>query len=129
MKENNFQEPYRDLMGDIIKKHTEEGGMDNLPSKGKPLNPDYFSGDTFQHFQRIAKDAGYKPQWLILQQEIHDDLLLLADFYEVNSTVDLEKHLEEINLKVFKYNRLSPPPMQKGQVSIDTLKNVLLKRK
>ena len=128
MKKNDFQEPYRDLMGDIIKKHTEEGGMENLPGKGKPLNPDYFSGDTFQHFQRIAKDAGYKPHWLNLQQEIREDVLLLADFYEANVTVNIEERIKEINLKVFKYNRLCPPPMQKGPVSMDTIQNVLNKR-
>lgn len=128
MKEDNFQEPYNDLMGDIIKKHAEEGGMDNLPGKGKPLSQEYFSGDTFQHFQRIAKDAGYKPHWLNLQQEIREDVHLLADFYEANITVDLEDRLEKINEKVYKYNRLCPPPMQKGPVSLDTIKNVLERR-
>ena len=128
MKENNFQEPYNDLMGDIIKKHAEEGGMDNLPGKGKPLSQDYFSGDTFQHFQRIAKDAGYKPHWLNLQQEIREDVHLLADFYEANITVDLKERLEQINEKVYKYNRLCPRPMQKGPVSLDTIKNVLKRR-
>lgn len=128
MKEDNFQEPYNDLMGDIIKKHAEEGGMDNLPGKGKPLSQEYFSGDTFQHFQRIAKDAGYKPHWLNLQQEIREDVHLLADFYEANITVDLEDRLEKINEKVYKYNRLCPRPMQKGPVSLDTIKNVLERR-
>ncbi|WP_039041616.1 DUF1992 domain-containing protein [Sporosarcina sp. ZBG7A] len=128
MKEDNFQEPYNDLMGDIIKKHAEEGGMDNLPGKGKPLSQEYFSGDTFQHFQRIAKDAGYKPHWLNLQQEIREDVHLLADFYEANITVDLEGRLEKINEKVYKYNRLCPRPMQKGPVSLDTIKNVLERR-
>ncbi|VDG97105.1 Domain of uncharacterised function (DUF1992) [Lysinibacillus sphaericus] len=128
MKEDNFQEPYNDLMGDIIKKHAEEGGMDNLPGKGKPLSQEYFSGDTFQHFQRIAEDAGYKPHWLNLQQEIREDVHLLADFYEANITVDLEDRLEKINEKVYKYNRLCPRPMQKGPVSLDTIKNVLERR-
>ncbi|MGN7410270.1 DnaJ family domain-containing protein [Sporosarcina sp. SAFN-010] len=128
MKEDNFQGPYNDLMGDIIKKHAEEGGMDNLPGKGKPLSQEYFSGDTFQHFQRIAEDAGYKPHWLNLQQEIREDVHLLADFYEANITVDLEDRLEKINEKVYKYNRLCPRPMQKGPVSLDTIKNVLERR-
>ena len=128
MKENNFQEPYNDLMGDIIKNHGKDGGMDNLPGKGKPLSPDYFSGDTFQHFQRIAKDAGYKPQWLNLQQEIREDVYMLADFHKAHVAVDIEERLEKINLKVSKYNRLCPSPMQKGPVSIDTIKNVFNRR-
>lgn len=128
MKESDFQEPYNDLMGDIIKKHAEEGGMDNLAGKGKPLSQDYFSGDTLQHFQRIAKDAGYKPHWLNLQQEIREDVLFLADRYEADITVDLEERLEEINKKISKYNRSCPRPMQKGPVSLETIKNVLAKR-
>ncbi|WP_025786303.1 DnaJ family domain-containing protein [Sporosarcina sp. D27] len=128
MKENNFQEPYNDLMGDIIKKHAEEGGMDNLSGKGKPMSQEYFSGDTFQHFQRIAKDAGYKPHWLNLQQEIREDVHLLAELYAADITIDLEDRIEKINEKVYKYNRLCPRPMQKGPVSLDTIKKVLERR-
>ncbi|WP_432355572.1 DnaJ family domain-containing protein [Sporosarcina sp. A2] len=129
MKERDFQEPYNDLMGDIIKKHAEEGGMDNLSGRGKPLSQDYFSGDTLQHFQRIANEAGYKPHWLNLQQAIREEVLLLADFYEASVTVDLKERLDRINEKVTKYNRLCPRPMQKGPVSLETIKSVLDKRK
>lgn len=129
MEENDFQEPYNDLMGDIIKKHEEKGGMDNLSGKGKPLGKDYLTGDTLQRFQRIAKDAGYKPHWLNLQQEISDDIQVLADYYVVDMTVNIEEQLKGINKKILKYNRICPPPMQKGPIHSDTLKNVLEQKK
>ncbi len=125
MKEKDFQAPYNDLMGDILKKHTEDGGMDNLPGEGKPLSREYFSKDTFQHFQEIAKDAGYKPHWLNLQQEITDEVLFLADSYTTDITLDIKEKLKIINQKLLKYNRICPPPMQRGQVSLDTIKDVL----
>lgn len=124
IKGKNYQPLYNDLMGDIIRKYEEEGGMDNLSGKGKPLSPDYLSGDTFQHFQRIAKKAGYKPQWIKLQQEISETTRILANNYEVGMTVNIKEQLAKLNEKILKYNRLCPPPMQKGPVSLDTLKKV-----
>ena len=57
--------------------------MDNLKGAGKPLSKEYFSGDTFQHFQRIAEDAGYKPHWLKLRHEIRDDIFSIIDVLTV----------------------------------------------
>ncbi|GKV70090.1 hypothetical protein NCCP2716_25880 [Sporosarcina sp. NCCP-2716] len=122
MSKHEDREPYNDLMGDILKKHREEGGMDDLKGKGKPLSREYFSGDTLQHFQRIAKDAGYKPNWIVLQDEIRDDVHTLADYWEAGITVDMDARLEAINAKVVKYNRACPRPMQKGPVSMETVK-------
>ncbi len=78
MSEDKLNPPYNDLIGDILKEYTKKGGMDNLAGHGKPLPQEYFSGDTFQHFQRIAKDAGYKPHWLKLQHEIRDEVIAIA---------------------------------------------------
>ncbi|MFJ7934726.1 DnaJ family domain-containing protein [Sporosarcina sp. NPDC096371] len=121
MKEDHFIPPYNDLMGDILKKHTAEGGMDNLRGQGKPLSQDYFSGDTFQHFQRIAKEAGYKPSWLKLQHEIRDEVVAIAACYLANATADLDDRIDNINSKIFTYNQSCPPPMQKGTVSLTTI--------
>lgn len=125
MKNDNYQAHYNDLIGDILKKHEKEGGMDNLPGSGKPLSREYLSGDTFQHFQRIAKDAGYKPYWLKLQHEIRDDVLNLGEVYNDNVTQDIEEKLVEINKKVLEYNKICPQPMQTAPVTLDTLKNLL----
>lgn len=121
MKNDDYQTPYNDLIGDILKRHEKEGGMDNIAGKGEPLSREYLSGDTFQHFQRIAKDAGYKPYWLELQHEIRDDVLTLLETYSGILTPEIEKELNKINEKVFKYNQNCPGPMQKSPVTLDTL--------
>ena len=124
MTKDDRQPTYNDLIGDILKKHEKEGGMDNLPSSGEPLSREYFSGDTFQHFQRIAKDAGYKPYWLELQHEISEDILNLKEIYKDNRTQNIEKELKKINEKIFEYNKTCPPPMQKAPITLNTLKNL-----
>lgn len=121
MKDDHFIPPYNDLMGDILKKHTAEGGMDNLKGQGKPLSQEYFSGDTFQHFQRIAKDAGYMPQWLKLQHDIRDEVAAIAEDYAANPVADLDNRIAQLNSKIFAYNQSCPPPMQKGSVSLATI--------
>lgn len=118
MSDDKLNPPYNDLIGDILKEYTKKGGMDNLPGQGKPLSQEYFSGDTFQHFQRIAKDAGYKPHWLNLQHEIRNEVIEIAAIHVADSTTDLESRIESINEKVFEYNKSCPPPMQKGSVSL-----------
>ncbi|WP_203247216.1 DnaJ family domain-containing protein [Sporosarcina beigongshangi] len=125
MKDDHFAPPYNDLMGDILKKHTAEGGMDNLKGQGKPLPQEYFSGDTFQHFQRIAKDAGYKPQWLRLQHDIRDEVMAIAEGYVANPVADWDNRIDELNSKIFAYNQSCPPPLQKGSVSLTTIQSAI----
>lgn len=113
---------YSDLMGDILKEYSKDGSMDKLKGQGKPLSEDYFSGDTFQHFQAMAKDAGFKPHWLKLQHEIRDDIAKMAEKYLVNKNSDLDNQLAKINEKIFEYNKSCPPPLQKGLVSLNNIK-------
>jgi len=111
-------------MGDILKKHTKDGGMDNLKGHGKPIPKEYFSGDTFQHFQKIAKDAGYKPNWLKLQHEIRDEVIALSEIQELKSVEILEGQIVQLNKKIAEYNQSCPPPLQKGMITIENIKNV-----
>ena len=120
----NNPNQYNDLIGDILKKHTSEGGMDNLKGAGKPLPKEYFSGDTFQHFQRIAEDAGYKPYWLNLRHEIRDEIHSIIEDMTVSTQDELNKRMAEINEKIMNYNKACPPPMQKGRVSFTSIKQV-----
>lgn len=113
---------YNDLIGDILKQHTAEGGMDNLKGTGKPLSKEYFSGDTFQHFQRIAQDAGYRPHWLNLRHEIREDLLSVIDVLAIRSDIEINGLIMKINEKISEYNKACPPPLQRGQVSQQTIK-------
>ena len=116
----NTRPPYNDLIGDMLKDRGKEGGMENLKGFGKPLPKEYFSGDTFQHFQRIANDSGYKPHWLKLQHEISamiNELTTLSSKEENN----LQSKLDKVNEKIAEHNRHCPPPMLKGRISLDSL--------
>ena len=94
---------YNDLIGDMLKKSDHS----DLKGKGKPLSKEYLKGDTLQHFQRIAKDAGFLPPWLRLQKEI----AALIQKAERDTEIIL------INKKIDEYNTLCPPPMQRGIIS------------
>lgn len=121
MSDGNSMPPYNDLIGDILKSHAKEGGMENLKGQGKPLPKEYFSGDTYQHFQRIAKDAGYKPHWLKLQHEIRDELHAISRLQAENIEVDLQDRVIGLNQKIDEHNKHCPPPMLKGRVTVESI--------
>ncbi|MGD6874277.1 DnaJ family domain-containing protein [Sutcliffiella horikoshii] len=98
---------YNDLIGDILK----ESGEKDIKGKGKPLSKEYLQMDTYQNFQKIAREAGYLPEWLKLQKEI--SLLL--------ESCQTTKDLKIINKKIKEHNNICPFPMQKGFVSFATL--------
>lgn len=99
---------YNDLIGEILERAGEKDHFENK-GKGKPLPKDYLQMDTFQHFQRIAKDAGYLPQWVKLQKEISQ----LVHSCKTNNDV------EEINKKIKKYNKICPHQLQKAPISLE----------
>jgi len=105
-----MDKPYNDLIGDMLKKDNYNYEKD-LPGKGKPLPKGYTQKDTFQHFQKIAKDAGYLPPWLQLQKEIG----------ELLEKANKEKDIEEINKKIREHNRICPSQMQKNLVRLSNL--------
>lgn len=118
---DNSMPPYNDLIGDMLKGREKESGMENLKGFGKPLPKEYFSGDTFQHFQRIAKDAGYKPHWLKLQHEISGMIDEISTLSSNGEQDNLQKRVDEVNEKIAEHNRHCPPPMLKGRISLDSL--------
>jgi hypothetical protein len=99
---------YNDLIGDILEN---AGEKDNFNGKGKPLPKEYFEQDTYQRFQKIARDSGYLPPWLKLQKEI-------SEMVHVCST---EEDAAAINEKIRKYNMACPPPMQKNIIRFNDL--------
>lgn len=115
--------PRNDLIGDILKEYSKTGGMDNLPGAGKPLPPDYFSGDTFQHFQRLANQAGYKPYWLELQHKIRDEIHNTIALHKAGKKNEVQLNIALINEKIHKFNQSCPPPLQKGSVSLQNLES------
>ncbi|WP_277584617.1 DnaJ family domain-containing protein [Psychrobacillus antarcticus] len=121
MDNDNFNKQSNDLIGDILKDFAKTGGMDNLKGAGKPISEEYFSGDIFQHFQKVAKDAGYKPYWLTLQHEIRDELQDIAKKYATGEKEGLHFRVTKVNEKIIQYNKVCPPPMQKGTVRLETI--------
>ncbi|MDS9473080.1 DnaJ family domain-containing protein [Sporosarcina pasteurii] len=119
--ENRNNPSYNDLIGDILSNDANQGRINHLEGAGKPLSKEYLSGDTFQHFQRIAKDAGYKPYWLKLQHEIRDELIEISTNQKEMEPRELSKRIKKINKKIGIYNRNCPPPFLKGKVSAETI--------
>ena len=99
---------YNDLIGDILEGSGEKDNF-NYKGKGKPLSKEYLEKDTFQNFQKIAKDAGYLPPWLKLQKEISNLVHLCKT----------ENDVEMINEKIRKYNSICPTQMQKYPISLN----------
>ena len=103
---------YNDLIGDMLERSGEKDNYQG-PGKGKPFRKDYLQQDLFQNFQKVAKDAGFLPQWLKFQKEI-------ASLIHSAETAD---DINMINAKIKKYNSICPPPMQKNQISLASLEN------
>lgn len=116
---------YRDFIGDMLKSQTEKGEMDNLKGAGKPLSKEYLSGDTFQHFQRIAKDAGYKPHWLKLQHVIRDQIFSIVEMKPEKRIQELNLSVAQVNEKINEHNKCCPTPLQKGRVTLENIEDAL----
>lgn len=125
MDKDDYTPPVNDLMGDILRNYEKTGGMKDLKGIGKPISEEYFSGDIFQHFQKIAKDAGYKPHWLKLQHEIRDELADIAFKYTQGSKEGLQFRVTKVNEKIMTYNKSCPPPMQKSAVRLESVENAV----
>ena len=118
-------QPRNDLMGDILRSYEKTGGMDNLKGQGKPLSEEYLTGDVFQHFQKIAKDAGFKPHWLKLQHEIREEIQDISNKKKNGLTEGLQFRVTKVNEKIIAYNKACPPPLQKGQIRLETIDNIV----
>ena len=93
-----------------------------LPGFGKPVPKNLFSGDIYSNFLKTAKEAGYLPPFVALQKEIRKDMAKLLTVIEAGSTEKEINHLiDEINVKVNKYNMECPRSMQKMLVSLEDI--------
>ena len=101
---------HNDLIGDMLE---QSGEKDNYsgPGKGKPLPKGYTERDVYQNFQKVAKDAGYLPDWLRMQKEIAALL----------QTCETEEELDVINDKIRKHNRKCPSQLQKNLISLENV--------
>ncbi|WP_054969339.1 DUF1992 domain-containing protein [Alicyclobacillus ferrooxydans] len=105
-------------MDAVMEQHAKDGGFDNLPGKGKPLNIDLKS----DVFDGILKNAGAVPPWIALQQEIRQDIQKAVLLKETELNVDLDSTIAEINTKIRRFNTQCPTPLlQKRSVSAENI--------
>lgn len=94
------------------------------PGFGKPFPKSFFSGDTYTNFLNIAKSAGYLPPWINLQKEIREKIALTLKMIEQNDIESkIKESIDEINVKIVKYNDACPPNIQRGRVSLESIAN------
>ncbi len=104
----------RDWLGDLINKD------ENVKGMGKPLSREVLEGNVLD---RTVKNAGYRPGWVALQQEVRERLVKVLPLLD-NQTLHSERitqEINEINKLIKKYNSSCPPPLQKMLVSIDQI--------
>lgn len=104
-----MEKKYNDFIGDILDAAKEKNKQ--FEGSGKPLSKDSLKMDTYEHFLKIAKDAGYLPSWIKLKKEIS----------ELMHTCQTEKDVQTINKKISKYNKICPNSMQRNPISLEKL--------
>jgi len=105
-------------LDDLITEHENQGGFDNLPGKGKPLNID----PNEDALAGVLKNSGAVPAWLALQHEIRDDIQRAISSMESQPKFNLENAIRDINVKIRKFNVQSPTPLlQKKLISRENI--------
>jgi hypothetical protein len=107
----------------IYTDYEKEGGFDSLPGKGKPL--EVKSGDPLNG---VLSNANFLPDWLTLQHEVRDAILILINRMEAQADYDPDQEINEINTRIKKYNTLVPTPiLQKGHLSKESVVQQLMR--
>ncbi|WP_379969685.1 DnaJ family domain-containing protein [Ectobacillus sp. sgz5001026] len=110
------------LIDQIIKDSKMDEEVKKIPGFGKPFPNSFFSGDVYSNFLNIAKDAGYLPPWINLQKEIREKIASTLQMMEQNAMESTIKDaMDEINVKITKYNEICPPSMQRGRISLENI--------
>lgn len=109
-------------MDSIYKEYEKDGGLKNNPGYGKPLPKTVLHGSIYDSFLNTAKQAGYLPPWIKLQQDIGK---LVSKAVILKSSIDyegdLQSYINEINEKVVKYNSICPSHLQRGLITEELL--------
>ncbi|GLJ39433.1 hypothetical protein SUGI_0805430 [Cryptomeria japonica] len=102
----------------------EEGQFENLPGKGKPLNPNSnpHADPAEDTLYRVLSKNGFAPEWVELNKEIRLQIaewrkalrklrtsrLTNGDMNWEENSARLQELLHDINNKVFRYNLIAP---------------------
>lgn len=110
------------LIDQIVKDSKFDEEAKKNPGFGKPLPKRFFSGDIYSNFLNTAKNAGYLPPWINLQKEIREKIALTLKMIEQNTIESkIKGSIDEINVKIAKYNDACPPNMQRGRISLENI--------
>lgn len=108
-------------MDSIYKEYEKDGGLKNNPGYGKPLPKTILHGSIYDNFLNTAKQAGYLPPWIKLQQDIRKLVSQAVTLKSSNVDGNLETYINEINEKVAKYNSICPSHLQRVLVTEELL--------
>lgn len=108
-------------MDSIYKEYEKDGGLKNNPGYGKPLPKTILHGSIYDNFLNTAKQAGYLPPWIKLQQDIRKLVSQAVTLKSSNVDGNLQSYINEINEKVAKYNSICPSHLQRVLVTEELL--------
>ncbi|MDF2815325.1 MAG: hypothetical protein K0Q81_1525 [Paenibacillus sp.] len=104
-------------LDDAFRECVQNGGMDNLDNKGKPVVVK--GGDPLNS---MLKNANVLPPWLELQHEIRKQILLLIERMNLGQQ-DVTDDINRINQQITKYNLSVPTPiLQKGRLAENSIR-------
>ncbi|PEL07745.1 DnaJ family domain-containing protein [Bacillus sp. AFS017336] len=115
---------YVDWLSEIVKRHEEEGGFEDLPGLGKPLPKELLKDDLLT---TVIKKSGYKPDWVDQQKKIYKKLQSILEKLKTGSkSKDVTKMISEVNDDIKKYNLGCPFSMQKNYINKDNIEKQLI---
>lgn len=108
-----------DWMDQMVQGNIENEDIQHL--LGKPLNLKEPQDFEYQ-MTKTLKNAGYMPPWVELQHQIRDQIKSLIDRMAVLPEDQIDEELNEINLKIRKFNQTCPTPnLQKSPIFKDSI--------
>lgn len=108
-----------DWLDEAFEDCRKNGGFDNLPGKGKPIEV-----PTEDVMQSILKNAKVPPPWILLRQEIQASIGYTLELLQANPEHPaVEDNIREINKKIAELNFQAPSlSLHRRKVTRQTLK-------
>lgn len=93
-----------DWLDEAFEECVRNGGFDNLPGKGKPIEV-----PTEDPLQTILKNAKVPPPWIMLRQEIQTSIAYTIELMESDPAHPaIDEHIRDINRKIAHLNMQAP---------------------
>lgn len=119
VKPESIRQKSADWMDQMVQENIENEDIRHL--FGKPLNLQEPQDFEYQ-MTKTLKNAGYVPSWIELQHEIRDQIRSLIGRMGVLPEDQIDAEINEINLKIRKFNQNCPTPnLQKSPIFKDSI--------